>query len=73
MPPPLAINADEDKVEPKMKVGIWLDVIERMEEYVIGIAEGIVKRRAIKRKPKEHQCNGAQILAAKGSTNQFVP
>ena len=68
-----AANTDENKAEPKMKDGIWLGVIERIEEHIIGTDEGIVKCRTIKRRPVDQQWNGAQILAVKGSIAQPVP
>lgn len=34
-------NTEENKVEPKMNDGIWLGVIERTEEHIIGTNDGI--------------------------------
>ena len=56
-----------------MKDGIWLGVNERTEANIIGILEGVVKCRTIKRRYEGQQWDSDLLSRMKGSASQPVP
>ena len=67
------LNTDQQKIEEKMKAGIWLGVIDRTEETLIGTELGVMKCRTIKRRPEGQQWNNGAIPAMKGIVQQPQP
>ena len=63
----------KEQAQPKMKMGIWLGVIERTEETIIGTDMGIVKCRTINRLPEDQRWNKSMILSMKGTPWAPVP
>lgn len=71
---PLQVDdAKPMKGEAKMKEGVWLGTIDRTDEYLIGIDNGVVECRAVKRRPIGEQWCGAAMQQMKGTTWQPIP
>merc|ERR1739836_281266 len=67
-----APNTEENKIESKLRDGVWLGVIDRTDETIIGTLEGVVKCRTIKRRPDGQQWNQEALEDMKGSAKQPV-
>ena len=66
-------TARESKGVPARRLGIWLGVLERTEETIIGTTNGVVKCRIVSRLSKVDQWNKEMILQMKGSPWEPVP
>ena len=64
--------ARESKGTPARKFGIWLGVIERTEETIIGTKNGVVKCRTISRLSEDDQWNKELILQMRCSPWELV-
>ena len=71
--PPDTPATEDRKIENKMRTGIWLGVIDRTEEAIIGTEHGVVKCRTIKRMPEGQQWDGKAIKEMRGSVQQPTP
>merc|ERR1711884_455313 len=68
-----ASNTADHKVESKMIDGIWLGILDRTEEAIIGTEHGVVKCRTIRRRPVGQQWSGDAITKMKGTVQQLTP
>ena len=68
-----ALNTDENKIETKMKDGVWLGTIDRTDETIVGTKFGVVKCRTIRRRPEGQQWCAEAIQSMRGSVQQPVP
>ena len=66
-------TATSSKGVPARKAGIWLGVIERTEEMIIGTKDGVVKCRTVSRMSKDDQWNGEMVVHMKGLPWELVP
>ena len=55
------------QLQPRMKEGIWLGVIDRIEETIIGTEKGVVKCRTIGRFPEKQRWDKDRITALQGA------
>ena len=62
-----------DKVEPKMKEGLWLCIRHRSDEAIIGTADGVVKARTMRRQPKDQRWDQALINNLRGTPRRPIP
>ena len=62
-----------DKVEPKMKEGLWLGIRHRSDEAIIGTTGGVVKARTIRRLPKDQRWDQALINNLRGTPRRPIP
>ena len=65
--------ATASKDVPARKAGIWLGVVERTEEMIIGTKDGVVKCRIWSRMSKDDQWNRELVLHMKGLAWEPVP
>merc|ERR1711884_518075 len=68
-----APSTEENKIETRMKDGVWLGIIDRTEEVLVGTKHGVVKCRTIKRRPPGQQWSGTALEEMKGTVQQPVP
>ena len=66
-------SARENKGTPARKFGIWLGVIERTEEIIIGTKYGVVKCRTVSRLSEMDQWNKEMVLQMRGTPWEPVP
>ena len=59
-------SASSSKGELARKVGIWLGIIEKTEEVIIGTKHGVVKCRTVNRLSDGNQWNGDLVLSVGG-------
>ena len=55
-----------DKGDSAKKLGIWLGVIARTQEILIGTEVGVVKCRTVTRLPDDEKWNARQVLRVRG-------
>ena len=63
----------ESKGTPTRKPGIWLGIIERIEETIIGTPNGVIKCRTINRMAEGEQWNRELVLGMRGTPWEPVP
>ena len=63
----------KEQAQPRMKQGIWLGVVERIEEAIIGTDRGIVKCRTVNRLPEDQRWNQTLLKTFKGTPWPPVP
>ena len=63
----------KEQAQPKMKKGIWLGVVERTEESIIGTEKGIVKCRTVSRRPEDSRWDKDMVIGLQGSPRSPVP
>lgn len=63
----------QEEAQPKMSTGIWLGVIERTEESIIGTEKGIIKCRIVNRLPEDQRWDKQRVLSMRGSPWSPVP
>ena len=68
-----APSTETSKVESKLRDGIWLGIVDRTEEAIIGTEHGIVKCRTVKRRPEGQQWSREALEKTKGTVQQPVP
>ena len=66
-------TATSSKGEPATRCGIWLGIIERTEEIIIGTTEGVVKCRTISRLANGNQWDKDLLLNMKGLPWEPIP
>ena len=66
-------NSLKEQAQPRMKQGIWLGVLERTEEAIIGTAQGIVKCRIVNRLREDQRWNKTLLKNMKGTPWSPVP
>ena len=66
-------TAKASKGTPARKPGIWLGVIERTEETIVGTENGVVKCRTVSRMAEGEQWNRERVLRMRGSPWEPVP
>ena len=66
-------TATASKGEPARKPGVWLGVIERSEEMIIGTKDGVVKCRTLSRLSKDDQWSREMVLQTKGLPWEPIP
>ena len=59
-------TATSSKGEPAKRAGIWLGIIERIEETIIGTKEGVVKCRSASRLANGNQWNKDLVMHMRG-------
>lgn len=62
-----------DKVDAKMKEGLWLGIKHRSDEAIIGTPGGVVKARTIRRLPKDKRWDQALINSFRGTPRRPIP
>ena len=62
-----------EQAQPKMKMGVWLGVIERTEESLIGTEKGVVKCRTVNRMLEKQTWNRELILKMRGDPWSPIP
>ena len=62
-----------NKAEARVEMGIWLGLVSRTNEHILGTSKGVVKARAIRRLPKEERWNTDALAMMRGSPWQPVP
>ena len=62
-----------DKGDVAKKPGIWLGIIARTQEVLIGTERGVIKCRTVTRLSDEERWNGKQTLKVKGTPWEPVP
>ena len=66
-------TATESKGTPARKQGVWLGVIERIEETIIGTFNGVIKCRTVSRMANGEQWNPELVLGMRGLPWEPVP
>lgn len=66
-------STEENKVENKLRDGIWLGVVDRTEGAIVGTEHGTIKCRTVKRRPEGQQRSREALEAMKGTVQQPAP
>ena len=70
---PLKDNSKTNKLDTMWHDGVWIGINGRTEEAIIGTENGIIKARAIKRKPSDEKFQWSDIEKIKGLPWAPVP
>ena len=70
---PLKTMKRDKKGDVAQRPGIWLGVIARTQETLIGTDVGVVKCRTVNRLPDNERWNAKQVLCMKGAPWEPVP
>ena len=62
-----------EQTQPRMKMGLWLGVMERTEETLIGTNRGVVKCRIVNRLPQDQRWSKSRVMEMKGCPWMPVP
>ena len=60
------VSSHDNQLQPKMSEGIWLGIVERTQETIVGTERGIVKCRTVKRFPEEQRWDGQLAMKIQG-------
>ena len=63
----LGTDDRKNKLESAWAEGIWLGHARGSSEALIGAADGVVRARAVKRKPEEERWNASVVLSVQGT------
>ena len=63
----------KEQAQPKMKLGIWMGVIERTQETIIGTHQGVVKRRIVNRLPEDQRWSKDLLRNVRGTPWAPIP
>lgn len=60
-------TSPKEQIQPKMMLGIWLGILERIEEVIIGTQQGVIKCRVVNRLPENQRWNKDLVVNMTGS------
>ena len=61
------------KMEERFREGIFLGMRMRSDEIIVGTADGVIKARTIRRRPKGEQWSAEEVKNMKGTPSMPVP
>ena len=68
-----AAKRKKDKAEPRWQEGIWLGIIGKRDEVIVGSEKGTVKTRAIRRMREEMRWSQGFTDTVRGTLEQLRP